>query len=46
MELISVDSLTESEKSYGANNVVRIDPVEGSLYEQGEDNSIILYYYQ
>lgn len=46
MELISVDSLTESEKSYGANNVVRIDPIEGSLYEQGEDNSIVLYYYQ
>ena len=44
--LLDYDSLSEVEKSYAARSVCRIDPIEGSLYIQEEENSIKLYYYE
>lgn len=46
MEQIDYSILTDIEKAYGANKVVRISPEEGSLYTQDDESSITLYYYK
>ena len=44
----SVDrnSLTEKERSYGPNRVVRINPDEGNYFRQEGNAAIYLYYYE
>ena len=46
MEQIDYTILTDTEKAYGADKVVRISPAEGALYTQDDESSIILYYYK
>lgn len=45
INLIDINELNDTEKAYGQNKVVRVDPIEGTLYIQSDDNKIKLYYY-
>ena len=46
MEQIDFTILTDVEKAYGPDKVVRISPNEGTYYTQDDESSIILYYYK
>jgi len=45
-QIISYDSLNEIEKQYERNTVVKTSPEAGGLFTQGENEKIILYYYE
>ncbi|MBR3151398.1 MAG: Stk1 family PASTA domain-containing Ser/Thr kinase [Erysipelotrichaceae bacterium] len=43
---VDKNSLTEKERSYGPNRVVRINPDEGNYFRQEGNAAIYLYYYE